>query len=307
MASLIDIQEDWNSLSGSEDWNTATPNEDWNTLQLGLFDNYLASSSELSAEPNYFQVNAVLSDALADPLTVSLAASFTLVDLPEADSAYFADTIEFTAQFADPALISFEENLSISDDFAAPALRTLNSDILLSDTYTPEPNSWLEGMTLTDGLRLINLNYLGKTWATINSYIEVGLYRVGENEDSDEFSLIPKLTINAPNYGDIVVEDWNLLDGSEDWNLLSGAEDWGSGAFGAVDFDTYIKGSLDGYSQFEDQYEELELTDQTQQARYYSCYNNGIYHTVRIEALAERQSFYIKGLDVTLRTAGVLN
>ena len=47
-------------------------------------------------------------------------------------------------------------------------------------------------------------------------------------------------------------------------------------------------------------------TKTTGRARYFTCYNNGIFHILRIEALQQDESFHLKTLDLKPVSVGVL-
>jgi len=155
-------------------------------------------------------------------------------------------------------------------------------------------------------------------FGSIDSFIEIGLYRVQTEEDKpDEFTLITDVVIGmleTPSGQEVV--DWLTFSPSveEDWlndNLED--EDWGVGVFSGTEYVAKIIGSLDGYNQFQDQLETLEertdivdasIDETTGRARYFTCYNNATYHIIRIEALNVDESFHLKTTDITPIPAG---
>jgi len=44
----------------------------------------------------------------------------------------------------------------------------------------------------------------------------------------------------------------------------------------------------------------------TGKVKYFTCYNNGFYHIVRVEALNVDESFHLKTMDLPLKQAGQL-
>ncbi len=155
-------------------------------------------------------------------------------------------------------------------------------------------------------------------FGSIDSFVEVGLYRVQTEEDEpDEFTLITDVVIGMleqPSGQEF--EDWLNFDPdtSEDW-LTDDLEDedWGAGVFSGTEYLAKIIGTLDGYNQFQDQAETLEertdivdaaKDETTGRARYFTCYNNGTYHIIRIEALNADESFHLKTTDIMPIPAG---
>lgn len=153
---------------------------------------------------------------------------------------------------------------------------------------------------------------------SMNSFIDVGLFRVQTQEDVvDEFTLVNDVVLgmlDSPSGQE--EEDWLTFtpDIEEDWlvdNLED--EDWGVGIFSGTVYKASIIGSLDGYNQYQDQFEIMEeridlvdatLDETTGRARYFTCYNNGTYHIIRIEALELDESFHLKTIDITPVPAG---
>ncbi len=155
-------------------------------------------------------------------------------------------------------------------------------------------------------------------FGTIDSFIEVGPFRVQTEEDeADEFTLLNDLVIGMLEAPPVIKsEDWLEFapDVDEDWlNDDLEDEDWGSGVFTSTDYIAKIIGSLDSYNVFQDQEEILEertdivdadIDETTGRARYFTCYNNGIYHIIKIEALNINESFHLKTVDLDLIPAG---
>lgn len=153
---------------------------------------------------------------------------------------------------------------------------------------------------------------------SINSFVDIGLFREQtEDNDVDEFTLIADVGIGmleAPSGQ--TIEDWLILtpDAEEDW-LTDDLEDedWGAGIFSGTVYQTDIIGTLDGYNQYQDQREVLEermdivnadLDETTGRVRYFTCYNNGIYHIINIRAENIDESFHLKTLEINPIPAG---
>lgn len=144
--------------------------------------------------------------------------------------------------------------------------------------------------------------YIPKLWqriqGSIDSYIDVGIYRMSENQASDEISLVGQVMIGTDELGvQAVTEDWNIISPNveEDWlndELID--EDWGFGIASGTDFVAKLVGTVDGENPFNYDYELLKEYYQANKARYYPANTEGIYHIIRIEALLMAQSFHLK-------------
>ncbi len=112
-------------------------------------------------------------------------------------------------------------------------------------------------------------------------------------------------------------EDWLTFqpDTTEDWlNDSLSDEDYGSGVISGIIYDAEIIGTLDGKTVFQDQQEVLEerddivdssIDENTGKVKHFICYNNGVYHIIRIKALEVNQSFFLRVIDLQMKPAGV--
>ena len=149
---------------------------------------------------------------------------------------------------------------------------------------------------------------MDQKFGSINASIEVGLYRITEQQYPDELSLINNVTLGVPPTPEgQIFEDWlNDTLPDEDWNTGSGAEDWGFGTIITSEFVTTIIGSLDGESVWNDQTEVLNLVTDDGQFKHFTCSNTGLYHTIKLDALNVDESFYLKTLEVSGALVGRL-
>ena len=139
---------------------------------------------------------------------------------------------------------------------------------------------------------------------SIDSYIDVGLFRFSESQAPDEFSILVKVATHTEQ---LAVggeqEDWLTFspETTEDWATFSPetAEDWGEGIGGVADFDVDAIGTLDGEDQWEDQLEALTIATQDGGTRQYAAYNAGVYSFVKIKALNQNQNFHLHSLEVS--------
>ena len=180
------------------------------------------------------------------------------------------------------------------------------------------PTRFITDVSLQSSIITVGWQQTTPIFSPMDSTVDVGLFRVNTEEDIvDEFSLVTDLIVGmleSPIGQD--AEDWLIFfpDAEEDW-LVDDLEDedWGVGIFSTTVYDASIIGSLDGYNQYQDQFEILEeradivdaeLDETTGRSRYFTCYNNGTYHIIRIEALLIGESFHLKVVDMTPRPAG---
>ncbi len=184
--------------------------------------------------------------------------------------------------------------------------------------HVSSPTRFIDDLSMQSSLITVGWRQFTPAFEAMDSFIDVGLFRVQTPEDVvDEFSLVNDVVIgmlDSPTGQD--TEDWLTFvpDLEEDW-LVDDLEDedWGVGIFSGTVYKASIIGSLDGYNQYQDQLEVLEergdivdatLDEITGRARYFTCYNNGTYHIIRIEALLLGESFYLKVVDITPKPAG---
>ncbi len=145
-----------------------------------------------------------------------------------------------------------------------------------------------------------------KEYMSINSFIEVGPYRLVTQVRADDTNEITHILTNGPEGAGVVEsEDWLLMDGEEDW-LTSDApdEDWGDGIFDETNFTVYSIGTLDGKNQYEDEKALMILETSDGNVRYYSGKTRGVAHLIRFEALEENTFFHLKTLDFGAILAG---
>ncbi len=184
--------------------------------------------------------------------------------------------------------------------------------------HKTDPTLMISDLSGQSSLLEIGWRQVTPNFQTMDSFIDVGLFRVNTQEDVvDEFSLVNDVVVGMIETPDgQIEEDWLTIipDFEEDW-LVDDLEneDWGFGIFSGTVYQASIIGSLDGYNQYQDQFELMEerldivdasIDETTGRARYFTCYNNGTYHIIRIEALELDESFHLKVMDITPIIAG---
>lgn len=143
------------------------------------------------------------------------------------------------------------------------------------------------------------------TQGSIDAYVDVGLFRLVNNQDNAIASQIYDLTIGMNDDIDVENEDWLLLSGDEDWLTETGDEDWGLDFLTDVDYDVSVIPTLDGKKAWQNQLFTGMIIREDGAVRFYDIGGSiGIYQIVRIEALETSQSFHLKLLDVTAILAG---
>lgn len=184
--------------------------------------------------------------------------------------------------------------------------------------HAADPTLMISDLSGQSSLLEIGWRQVTPNFQTMDSFIDIGLFRVNTQEDVvDEFSLVNDVVVGMIETPDgQIEEDWLTIipDFEEDW-LVDDLEneDWGFGIFSGTVYQASIIGSLDGYNQYQDQFELMEerldivdasIDETTGRARYFTCYNNGTYHIIRIEALELDESFHLKVMDITPIIAG---
>lgn len=151
---------------------------------------------------------------------------------------------------------------------------------------------------------------MAKQYDSLNSLITVGPFRISDEQSHDMYSYINGLILGmtAEGVGE-TVEDWNSTleypaEVVEDWMLLDGEEDWGDDPVGSAQYDISVIPSIDAYTPFELDKTTIELVKYEGTNLVYSCYSNGIYHLITIDATALNANFYLKTIDANINLGG---
>lgn len=169
-------------------------------------------------------------------------------------------------------------------------------------------------MNTVSGVGIIDVSTvaLPKEYDSLNSLITVGPFRLLDEEVNDRYSYINKLMLGMSEeaVGEIL-EDWNSSlqypnEVVEDWNLLDGEEDWGDAPVGITQFILSIVPTLDGYTPITEDNTTLELVSHEGVLLTYSCYSQGIYHLLTLDATELDDNFYLKTIDMTINQGGLL-
>jgi len=157
--------------------------------------------------------------------------------------------------------------------------------------------------TFASGIIDVETTAKSKYYETLNSLITVGPFRLTDEEVHDRYSYINGLILgmHAGGVGE-TAEDWNSSlqypsEILEDWLLLDGEEDWGDAPVGKVQFNLSIIPTIDGYNPITNDATSVELVKYDGANLIFSCYSNGIYHLITIDATEENANFYLKTID----------
>lgn len=149
-----------------------------------------------------------------------------------------------------------------------------------------------------------------KQYESLNSLITIGPIRLTDEQSHDMYSYINGLILGmtAEAVGE-TAEDWNSniqypSEVSEDWLLLDGEEDWGDDPVGSAQFNISIIPTLDAYTPFDDDNSTIELVKYEGSSLVYSCFSNGIYHLITIDATQADDNFYLKTVDANINMGG---
>lgn len=152
---------------------------------------------------------------------------------------------------------------------------------------------------------------IARTLEPLNSEITIGLFNYLEGQFPDEYSLITNVAVSA---GFVpvgqTVEDWNVLVGSQDWNLLSGFIDRGEGVPSTEIFDISLITTNDGVNtaNYDDIIQDVSLIPNLYKDdgkfAFYSAYQSGLYHKIRLEAINVGDSFHLDLLQISGSLSG---
>jgi len=87
---------------------------------------------------------------------------------------------------------------------------------------------------------------------------------------------------------------------------LTAEEDWGDAPVGQVQFDLSIIPTKDAYKAVDPDNSTIELVTYDDANLVYSCFSNGIYHLIKIDATAEDANFDLKTIDMNINLGGHL-
>lgn len=209
----------------------------------------------------------------------------------------------------------FKVLTNFKESFEFPAR---NNDDITVVTSEIELTVFDKSLFSDTGLYDTNNAIVVRDIGSLNSYIDIGLFRLLDEKESDVLSAITDVIIGQSaqadtsevvNYNTLptIVENWNTITPDE-------FEDWGQGLADGVIYVAKALGTLDGVKQFADQLETLTQvtdidevnTDENENTLYFTCDNTGIFHIIRVEALLTGHSFHMKFVQPTLRNLGRL-
>lgn len=148
--------------------------------------------------------------------------------------------------------------------------------------------------------------------SSLDSFIEVGLFRFTDEQANDQLSFVTNVAISCLDIADStgsIFDDWlndYPADVFEDWLTDSGAEDWGEGVVAGSDYLQQIRGSLDGYATFEDQLVDIDEVQIVGKTKFCTCANTGIFESVILTAYDIGESYHLKTLELNGMIAGRL-
>ena len=200
-----------------------------------------------------------------------------------------------------PSVTAFYEEAGAADTFKTNNPESgVETTILVGSVYIMEDHTFVDSALIVIDETVQNL-----VSHSLDSFIEVGLFRFSTEEATDELSFISNVAISCLDQSEStgsVMDDWledYPSDIFEDWNALSGSEDWGSNTVTGSTYTQKIRGSLDGYETFEDQFVDIDEVKIVGKTKFCSCANAGIFESVVITADQINQSFHLKTLELT--------
>ena len=193
-----------------------------------------------------------------------------------------------------------ENYVDPEDLTAAEKEAELDGDIILFKAHT----------TFAAGLIDVAVIAESKVYGTLDSLLTVGPFRLSSEQVNDNYSYINNLILGMKEegVGEISI-DWNSnlqfpTEIVEDWNLLDGEEDWGDAPAGSVQFALSVIPTKDAYTPIEDDTTTVGLVAYDGVNLIYSCYSNGIYHLITLDATEVDDNFYLKTIDANINLGG---
>ncbi len=170
------------------------------------------------------------------------------------------------------------------------------------------------GFTMYCGLRRVMTVLAQPVLAPLDAYIEIGVFRGSEDKDIDEVTSVFDVAVSAldatttATYEDYIDDYTDPVDTTEDWGgtVTLAAEDYGFGQAATSEYQTQVRGTVDGYTTWENQLEVPTLVAQQDRTRFMSCNVTGMHHLVKITADEIGESFHVKTLELNAILAGRL-
>ncbi len=190
-----------------------------------------------------------------------------------------------------------------------PTIRDVDNNTVIVNSVmeceTQDQSAWLSvyavgwySIVIASGL----ITALVNEEKALDAVCEVGLFRFTEQKLPDELSTITTVAIGAGQFPvGQTTEDWNILTGSEDWNTETGFEDWGAGIQSAEIYSATIKSFNDGFNVFNEQINVMDddLINNDGATAYFSTFNLGVWHSIRLLASTIGHSFHLKFLELS--------
>lgn len=252
------------------------------------------------------------------------SANVTSIEAVNTFGSYFQELIEFTPrQIEGVNILATNCRMAGFSGYGLPAVAGFYELAGASETYKTENtgptatvvegavNDMPSNVTVNSGLILLGKTVQEPMLNSLNSYVEVGLVRLTDEQQNDQLTFITNVAISCldATESDLEPDDWLLdyeTDLFEDWLTATGSEDWGLAAVAGSDYSQQIRGSLDGYQTFEDQLQDLEEVQTAGKTKFCSCECVGVFQSVIVSAEDVGQSFHLKTLEFTGTLAGRL-
>lgn len=197
-----------------------------------------------------------------------------------------------------PAVPGFYEESGHSETYKTANVTTAKSvfdNVLATD------------VTVNSGLVVIGKTVQEPVESALNSTVEIGLFRLTDDNVNDQFTLITNVAISCLDVSESQSaankDDWfndYPVDVFEDWLAITPDifEDWGAGVASGSLYTQKIRGSLDGYETFQDQYVDIDEVLIEGKTKFCSCANAGLFNAIELNALNVGESFHAKTLEL---------
>lgn len=190
----------------------------------------------------------------------------------------------------------------------------------------PTPPDFPITFSLSHGFQTQALALYEKQYIQPDSLIDIGLFRLVDEETIDRLNYLTEAKLSMVESGgsesDTFV-DWNdpppgINDVFTDYNVpapsASGivletdtVADWGSGVVTGVEYTATGLGTIDGYSVYFNETEDLTLEQSSGRTRFYSTTITAMWHVLRIQTVDVNDNYHLKTMGVELNLGGRLN
>jgi len=253
-----------------------------------------------------YQFVSSAGDSLTPTLTYSQTAFVPVVQMPARteDGITKMPSVFGMSTFDESAFINagFYDKWAVAENVVS--FDTTTSLEMASEYVAGGVSLFRSQVAFGDGLSKLVLALVPFTTAPLDSFVEVGPFRLIVNEAAAEYSTVTDVMLGSINYTATISssEDWlTMQSSSEDWMSWSPTtyENWGGTTSSSSGYTANISASVDGYLEIETQTQILEAVQTSGRSSIFACYSTGLFHQLRVEAMVGTEYYYLKIAELT--------